>query len=50
MSKIDPPFDVFNPDIYQLTKSLESIFDNNQNTFIIITQKKEAPLYQVSND
>lgn len=48
--KFAPPLDVFNPDINKLTKSFEHILYNNQNTFIIITQKKEAPLYQVSND
>jgi len=33
-----------------LTKSLEVIFYNDQNTFVILTQKKEAPLYQERHD
>lgn len=48
--KFDPPLDVFNPNMDQLTKSLESVIDHDQNTFVIITQKKDPPLYQVSND
>lgn len=48
--KFAPPLDVFNPDMNKLIRSLENIFYNDQNTFIILTQKKKAPLYQVSND
>ncbi|RAJ29089.1 glycosyltransferase family A protein [Pedobacter cryoconitis] len=48
--KFDPPLDVFKPEMNKLTKSLEAFFDNDQNTFVILTQRKEAPLYQVSSD
>ncbi|MBB6270898.1 hypothetical protein HDF26_001325 [Pedobacter cryoconitis] len=48
--KFDPPLDIFKPDMNELTKSLEAIFHNDQNTFIVLTQRKEAPLYQVRND
>jgi hypothetical protein len=48
--KFDPPQDVFNPDMNDLTKSLEAIFYKDQNTFVILTQRKEAPLYKERND
>lgn len=48
--KFDPPLDLFNPDMDELTTALESVFDKDPNTFVIITQKKEAPLFQVSRD
>lgn len=48
--KFDYPLDVFNPDIKALTKSLEAIFYDNQGTFVVLTQRREAPLYQTRND
>lgn len=48
--KFDSPLDVFKPDMNGLTKSLEAIFDNDQDTFVVLTQRKKAPLYNTSND
>lgn len=48
--KFDPPMDVFKPNMNELTKSLEAVFYNDQNTFVVLTQRKEAPLYQMRND
>lgn len=48
--KFDPPLDVFNPDMASLRKSIEAIFDRNQHTFVLLTQRKQSPLYQVSMD
>jgi len=48
--KFDPPLNVFRPDLKELTKSLEAILDNDQNTFVIVTQRKTAPTYQLRND
>lgn len=48
--KSDHPLGIFNADIKSLIRSLEVIFYNDQGTFVVLTQRKEAPLYQASND
>lgn len=48
--KFDYPMDVFNPDMNKLTKSLETILLNAQDTFIILTQRKKPAVYHVSTD
>lgn len=48
--KFDFPLDIFKPDMNELTKSLKAIFDSDQDTFVLLTQRKEAPLHNISND
>lgn len=48
--KFDPPLDIFQPDMDELRKSLEVIYEQQLHTFILLTQRKAAPQYQVSMD
>ncbi|CAM4016329.1 hypothetical protein SAMN06265348_101196 [Pedobacter westerhofensis] len=48
--KFDPPLDVFYPDMKDLRKSLEAIYDFNPDTFVMLTQRKKPPVHQVSMD
>lgn len=48
--KSDNEDEIFNPDISALINSLEAIFDHDQNTFVVLTQRKKPPLYQFRND
>ena len=39
-----------NPNIKQIIYSLESIYDNDQNTIVILTNKKDPPIFNESAD
>lgn len=48
--KFDPPLDIFKADIHKLTKSLECILLKDPTTFIILTQRRKAPIIDVRYD
>jgi len=48
--KFDYPQALFNPDIPEMTRVLQAIFCDEPKTFVILTQRRQAPIYQVSND
>jgi len=48
--KFDYPQALLNADINEIVRGLQAIFYDQPDTFVVLTLRKEAPLYQVSND